>query len=103
MGFSVAATRQNAGSGRGASAAVSCPGGVNGPASSACASVIVALGRDSVESDAQEEPACRVRPGTTAARKSAQMPAVKNLMAAPMDRVYDGQGDLAASGNAGIT
>ena len=47
VGFSVAATRQNAGRAREASAAL--PGGVKGPASTACASVIVAFGSASID------------------------------------------------------
>src|SRR5438105_1771999 len=102
VGFSVAATRQKAGSTR--VAAAFWPGAVNGPASTACASVIVAFGSASFDSDAHDGAAASVvMPVRNTASSSAHRPAVGNLMSAPIFRVYDGHADLGAGGKAGIT
>src|SRR6266850_6213851 len=76
VGFSVAPTRQNAGSARKPSAALPGPGGVNVPASTACANAIVAFGSASIDRVPHEALAWRVRSGTSVASRSAHKLAV---------------------------
>src|SRR5688572_10575904 len=80
-GRSVAATRQNAGSARGRSASV--PGGVNGPAGRASASVIAVFGSASIATSAQEPAAARAGTGRTAASRTTHSPPRRILITAP--------------------
>ena len=88
VGVSVAATRQNAGSGREDSAAASWSGGVKGPASMGCANVILAFGSTSVESAPHDEAApIATRLGSSSVNRSVSM----NLMAFPSSSPPDDQ------------
>ena len=87
VGLIVAATRQNAGRLRKPSAALPGPGGVKVPASTVCATVIVAFGSVSIDNVPHEALALawRVRSGTSVASRSAHKLAVRILMTAPFE------------------
>src|SRR5438270_13152075 len=75
VGFSVAATRQNADRLR-CACALRALGGVKPPASTDCAIVIVAFGRDSFDNASHDPAASSVRPGMSAARTIALSPPI---------------------------
>src|SRR5262245_2506277 len=85
-GFSVAATRQNAGSSRNTAPSPLASGGVNAPARTGAACVIVAFGtasRASLSQAVETSPSCAER--TVPSRKTLRRPA-RTFMTAPLAR-----------------